>query len=363
LNHKGEPLKKLSALLVCVTFIVGLQAAQLPVNLGSAGTFSVLAGSTVTNTGPTVVNGNVGLSPGTAVVGFPPGSVVGGAIHAADGTAATAQIDLTAAFNDAATRPTPIVIAGDLGGQTLAPGLYKSTTSIGVTGILKLDGQGNVNSVFVFQIGSTLTTASTSQIMLIGGAQAANIFWQVGSSATLGTNSIFHGTIMAQDSITLTTGVALDGRALARTGAVTLDTNTLINPGPPTTGLPGPLTVSCPASTAQLGVTYNSLIGATGGTPPYTFSTTGSLPAGLNLTASTGAVTGTAAALGNTLFSANAADSASGTATSACSITVTAAPPAQTPAPSSLILVLIGFACATLYLSRERLFRLVSRNN
>ncbi len=356
-------MKKLSSLLLYVTFSVGLQAAQLPVALGSAGTFSVLAGSTVTNTGPTVVNGNVGVSPGSAVTGFPPGTVVGGAIHAADGTAATAQVDLTAAYNDAATRPTPIAISGDLGGQTLAPGLYKSTTSIGITGILTLDGQGNVNSVFVFQIGSTLTTASTSQIMLIGGAQAANIFWQVGSSATLGTNSIFHGTIMAQASITLTTGVALDGRALARTGAVTLDTNTIINPGPPTTGLPGALTVSCPASAAQSGVQYNSLLAATGGTPPYTYSTTGSLPAGLSLTASTGVVNGTPTTLGTTLFSAKAADSASGTATNACSITVTATPPPQTPAPSSLILVLIGFAGVMLYVSRERLLGLVSRNN
>jgi Ice-binding-like/Putative Ig domain len=358
-------LKKLSALLVSVTLAVGLQAAgQLPVALGSAATYSVLAGSTVTNTGFTAENGNIGVSPGSAVTGFPPGSVVNGAIHRADGSSALAQTDLTAAYLDAMNRPTPIVIAGDLGGQTLAPGLYKSSTSIGITGILKLDGQGNVNSVFIFQIGSTLTTASTSQIVLIGGAQAANIFWQLGSSATLGTNSIFHGTIMAQDSITLTTGVALDGRALARTGAVTLDTNNVVNPGLPTgSGPPGALTVSCPASNAQLNVPYSSLIAASGGTPPYTFSTTGSLPAGLTLTAASGAVTGTPTALGATAFSANAADSATGTATSACTITVTAGPPPATPAPSSLILVLIGFTLMMLYVSRERVLGRLRKNS
>jgi len=355
--------KKLKPLFLCLALGMGLQAAQLPITLGSAGTFSVLAGSTVTNTGPSIVNGNLGLSPGSAVTGFPPGTVVGGAIHIADSAAGLAQGDLTAAYTDAATRPTPIVVSGDLGGLTLAPGLYKSTSTLNITGILKLDGQGNVNSVFIFQVGSALTTASTSQIILQGGAQAANIFWQIGSSATLGTNSIFHGTIMAQDSITLTTGVALDGRALARTGAVTLDTNTLVNPGPPTVGPAGPLAVSCPASSARLGVPYNSVIAASGGTPPYTYSTTGSLPPGLSLTAATGAVNGTPTVLGTTLFSANAADSAAGNATSACSITVAPAPPlAPTPAPSSLILALIGFTLLTLYRSRERLLGLLRRS-
>jgi hypothetical protein len=147
---------------------------------------------------------------------------------------------LTAAYIDAAGRTTPAIVAGDLGGLTLAPGLYKSTSSLGITGVLTLDGQGNSNSVFIFQVGTALTTATSSQVALIGGAQAANIFWQIGSSATLGTYSIFNGTIMAQASVTIATGAALTGRALARTGAVTLDSTTAGNPGPPVTNAPPP---------------------------------------------------------------------------------------------------------------------------
>jgi len=318
-------MKKLGILLACVAQAVCLQAAQLPVNLGSASTFTVLGASTVTSTGPSVINGNVGISPGNAVTGFPPAVVVGGALHAADGPAATAQSDLTAAYIDASGRTVPVVVAGDLGGLTLAPGLYKSTSSLGITGVLTLDGQGNSNSVFIFQIASALTTATSSQVVLIGGAQAANIFWQVGSSATLGTYSIFNGTIMAQASVSIATGAALNGRALARTGAVTLDSNTGINPGPPvTSGTPPALTVSCPLGNALVGAGYNSLVASTGGTPPYTFSiTTGSLPPGLSLNASTGAVTGTPTGLGGTsAFTSHVLDSASGTANSSCSIVV-----------------------------------------
>ena len=322
------PVKKLRILLLSVTLGVCLQAAQLPVNLGSAGTFTILGASTVTSTGFTVINGNVGVSPGSAVTGFPPAVVVGGALHVADGPAATAQSDLTAAYIDAAGRTVPAIVAGDLGGQTLAPGLYKSTSSLGITGVLTLDGQGSSSSVFIFQIGSALTTATSSQVVLIGGAQAANVFWQVGSSATLGTYSIFNGTIMAQASVSIATGAALNGRALARTGAVTLDSNTGLNPGPPVTGgSPPALTVSCPQGNALVGVAYNSLVAATGGTPPYTFSITpGSLPAGLSLNGSTGAVTGTPTGSGGTSsFTTNALDSVSGTATNGCSIIVAGA--------------------------------------
>jgi hypothetical protein len=342
-------LKKLTALLVFVTFSICLEAAaQTPVALGSAGSFTVLGASTVTSTGPTVVVGNLGVSPGTAVTGFPPGSVTGGSIHAADSTAAAAQVDLTTAYNDAAGRTTPTVVAGDLGGLTLTPGLYMSTSTLGITGVLTLNGQGNANSVFIFQIASGLTTASSSQIVLQNGAQAANIFWQVGSSAVLGTTSIFEGTILAQASITLTTGASLDGRALARTGAVTLDSNSAINPGSSTTGPPGPMSVTCPSGTAVIGTPYNSLLAATGGTPPYTFSITGSLPAGLTLNASTGVVTGTVSTAGNVPFVVRALDSASVSATNTCSIAAVSQLPG-TPAPSSLILVLIGLACALLY--------------
>src|SRR5437867_2265795 len=203
-------------------------AGPAPVALGAAGSFAVLAASTVTNTGATTVNGDLGLSPGTAVTGFPPGTV-NGTIHAGDPAAAQAQLDLTTAYNDAAGRTVgAITVAGNLGGQTLTPGLYKSTSSLEISsGDLTLDAQGDVNAVFIFQMGSTLTTTVGRQVILTGGAQAANVFWQVGSSATLGTGSVFKGNILALASITVTSGAAVEGRLLARTGAVTLDSNVI----------------------------------------------------------------------------------------------------------------------------------------
>jgi hypothetical protein len=203
------------------------------VPLATAGNFIVLGGSTVTNTGLTVVtNGDVGVSPGTAITGFPPGVVNGGTLHAG-GTApeATAQSDLTIAYNDAAGRSTgPISLSGDLTGLTLAPGLYKSTSSLALSGALTLSALGNSNAVWIFQIASTLTTGPGSQVILSGGAKASNVFWQVGSSATLGTNSVFKGIIMADQSITVNTGARVDGRVLARIAAVTLDTNAITKP-------------------------------------------------------------------------------------------------------------------------------------
>jgi hypothetical protein len=206
---------------------------QAPVPLGSAANFVVLAGSTVTNTGATMVTGDLGVSPGTAVTGFPPGTVTG-AMHAGDPAAAQAQIDLTTAFNDAAGRTVgAVTVAGNLGGQTLTPGLYKSTSSLEISsGDLTLDAQGNANAVFIFQMASTLTTTAGRQVILSGGAKAANIVWQVGSSATLGTTSVFQGNILAAQSITLDTGATLDGRALARIAAVALDANTITEPAP-----------------------------------------------------------------------------------------------------------------------------------
>jgi len=190
------------------------------------GNFSVLAGSTVTNTGSTVVSGDVGVSPGTAITGFPPG-LAGGAIHKADGAAAQAQAALTAGYVDAAGRSGGASVAGDLVGQTLTAGVYKSTSSLALSGDVTLDAQGNPDAVFIFQISSTLTTGSGSHVVLVNGAKACNVFWQVGSSATLGTNSVFKGNILALTSITITTGANLEGRALARNGAVTLDTNVI----------------------------------------------------------------------------------------------------------------------------------------
>jgi Ice-binding-like len=204
-------------------------AVEAPVGLGTAGTYSVLGGQTVTNTGPSSLSGDLGVSPGTAVVGFPPGTV-GGATHAGDAQAAQAQSDLVIAYDDAAGRAPTASVAGDLVGQTLTTGVYNSTGPLALSGTLTLDGQGDPNAVFIFQIASTLITASASNVNLINGAQACNVFWQVGSSATLGTTSSFKGTIMALTSISVTTGTVVEGRALARNGQVSLDNNTFTAP-------------------------------------------------------------------------------------------------------------------------------------
>ena len=203
-------------------------AATAPVGLGTAGSFAVLAGSTVTNTGPSVINGDLGVSPGTSITGFPPG-LVNGTQHSADAVALQAQKDLTIAYNDAAGRAPTATVTADLGGQTLVAGVYTGTT-LSLTGTLTLDAQGNPNAVFIFQSAKTLITASASRIVLINGADPCNVFFQVGSSATLGTNSVFVGTILALTSITANTGATVAGRLLARNGAVTLDSNTITRP-------------------------------------------------------------------------------------------------------------------------------------
>lgn len=203
--------------------------AQTP-DLGTAADFAVLAGSTVTNTGPSVLIGNLGVSPGTAIVGFPPGIVTPpGATHAANAVAGQAQVDLTTAYNALAGRPTTADLTGqNLGGRTLVPGVYNFNSSAQLTGALTLNALGNPNAVFIFNIASTLTTASASSVTVIGGGQGTNVFWRVGSSATLGSATTFVGDILALTSITLVTGANITcGAALARNGAVTLDTNNI----------------------------------------------------------------------------------------------------------------------------------------
>lgn len=231
-------MNKAAALLLGLTLSFGLNAQ---ISLGpTVATFGVLAGSTVTNTGPSVVTGNLGVSPGSAITGFPPGTVTG-SINAANSLAATAQGELTSAYNLAAGAISTSGVPADIGGLTLGPGVYTIATSLGLTGTVTLDGQGNPNSQFIFQVGSTLTTASSSNVVLINNAHASNIFWQVGTSATLGTGSSFAGNILALSSITVTTGATLQGRALARNGAVTLDTNAITVPvPPPPPGVPAP---------------------------------------------------------------------------------------------------------------------------
>ncbi|MDO9407915.1 ice-binding family protein [Patulibacter sp.] len=211
-------------LAVALVPVAGAQAAT--VGLGTADGFGVLGGSTVTNTGPSIITGDLGVAPGTAVTGFPPGTV-NGVVHANDAVAQQAKSDLVTAYDDAAGRSTTSTITSDLAGRTLVAGVYTASTTMGLTGDLTLDAKGDPTAVFVFQAGSALNVSSGSRVRLTGGAQACNVFWQVGSSATIGTGAAFTGNVLALTSISLTTGATLQGRALARNGAVTLDTNTL----------------------------------------------------------------------------------------------------------------------------------------
>jgi hypothetical protein len=202
------------------------------IDLGAAAAFAVLAGSTVTSTGLSVVNGDLGLSPGSALEGFPPG-VVNGDVHIGDEEAIAAGLALTDAFNDARgrTEPAPISVSGNLGGRTLTPGIYVSGSSLEITsGDLTLDALGDENAVWIFQMPSAFTMTSGRAVILSGDARAANIYWQVGSSATLGSTCMIAGNILADQSITLETGATLNGRALTRTGAVTLDSSVITIP-------------------------------------------------------------------------------------------------------------------------------------
>ncbi|WP_405479615.1 ice-binding family protein [Streptomyces sp. NBC_00009] len=312
LNIPDAPLRRtFSVWLAAVTAVViaaavlamsptRAQAVASPVGLGTAASFGVLAGSTVTNTGPTVVNGlNVGVSPKTAITGFQtsdggPGRVtLPGVLHSADAVAGQAKADLNTAYNQAAGQTLTdavYITPHEFGGQTLTPGLYKANSSARITDTLTLDARGNSNAVWVFQIGSTLTTASASSVSFINGASPCNVYWQVGSSATLGTNSTFVGTIMAHTSITATTGATINGRLLAGAGpsgdgAVTLDSNTIGlsdcgsgSPGETTGTTPGETTGTTPGETTGTtpGETTGTTPGETTGTTPG--ETTGTTP-------------------------------------------------------------------------------------
>jgi hypothetical protein len=217
--------------------------AQTAPTLGTVQSFAVLGASTVTNTGPSVITGDLGVSPGTAVTGFPPGVVVGGSIHAADAVALQAQNDAVTAYGDLAGQAcnTTYGVPTDLGGQTLVPGVYCFSSSAAITGALTLNAGGDPNAVFIFKVASTLITASDASVVLINGAEQCQVFWKVGSSATLGTGTSFIGTVIALASITLDTNATMFGRALALNGAVTLDDNTVSIPscsGPPANSPP-----------------------------------------------------------------------------------------------------------------------------
>src|ERR1700704_333976 len=215
----------------------GVAAVWAQSTLGTAQSFAVLGGSTVTNTGPSVLTGDLGVSPGAAITGFPPGTRTG-MTHAADAVALQAQNDVITQYNALAGAACTADLTGqDLGGKTLTSGVYCFSTSAQLTGTLTLNAQGNANATFVFKTGSTLTTASGSSVALINGGNPGGVAWQIGSSATLGTTTSFIGNLIALSSITLNTGANIIGRALARNGAVTLDTNNIsfatCNAGPP----------------------------------------------------------------------------------------------------------------------------------
>jgi hypothetical protein len=283
-------------------------AAIVPtVGLGTAANFSVLAGTpNITNTGPTTIDRDVGIHPGSAVTGFPPG-IVGGQIHAADSVALQAKSDLVTAYLDAAGRPFTST-QGALDGLILVGGVYRlQSLAADLTGTVTLDGAGDPNSVWIFQSPSTLITGSTSSVNLINGASPCNVFWQVGSSATLGTNSTFRGTILALTMIAVTTGAIVDGRALARNGAVTLDTNRIItstcNVPPPTvvsTCPPGPgpfigcIATPFPSPTATPGAT----VAATATPASATATPTAATPTAAPTTVAVAAPTATPAVAG-----------------------------------------------------------------
>ena len=239
-HHVARISTGLSMMLVMVLVHPAATAAVLAVNLGTASGFAVLAGSTITNTGTTTIHGDVGLDPGSAITGF--GSVVlDGTTHVNDVTAIGATVDLAAAYTDAAGRTpdTSYSVPTDLTG-TLVSGVYQASgTSFGIPGDLTLDGDGDPNAVWIFQAGSTLITTAGSRIILTNGAQAGNVFWQVGSSATLGADSNLAGSILALTSISLNAGATVDGRVLAQNGAVTMIGNLVTVPEPGSTLLSG----------------------------------------------------------------------------------------------------------------------------
>lgn len=265
----SNPLHSTRARRAGIVLVMSVVAAAAPaaahasaIDLGTAAPFVVLGGATVTNTGPSVLNGDLGLAPGTSLVGFGLPAVVNGATHANDAVAGQAQSDLTTAYLVAAGQP--VAPADDLTGQnlgnrTLTAGAYRYASSAQLTGVLTLDAQGDPNAQFVFEIGSTLTTASASSVVLVNGASPCNVYWQVGSSATLDTTTAFQGNLMALTSISLNNGASVLGRLLARNGQISLINNVLDRPlcATGTTTTPG--TATTPGTPATTGTPPGTL--------------------------------------------------------------------------------------------------------
>lgn len=222
-------MKHHATILAAAMALVGGIAQGLPLSWGAASSFAVLGGSTVTSTGSTLVEGDLGLSPGTSVTGFNPPGIVTGEIHAGDATASQAHADAASAYAMLVLLAADTNLTGtDLGSRTLAPGVYRFDTSAQLTGDLVLDGAGD----YIFLIGSTLTTATGSSIQAVNGASWMNVFFQVGSSATLGANTTFLGSILADTSVTLVSGTSVDGHVVGLNGSVTLDNNHVMIPEP-----------------------------------------------------------------------------------------------------------------------------------
>jgi hypothetical protein len=258
------------ALAILAVFALPAAAQAAPVGLGTAAPFVVLGGAKVTNVGPSVLNGNLGISPGTELEGFGPPAVINGSTHATTEVAAQAQLDLTTAYDAAAGQPVLPAndLSGtDLGGLKLAPGTYRYNAAALMTGALILDAEGDPNAEFVFKIGSQLTTESASSVLLVNGASPCNVYWQVGSSAVLGTTTSFQGTLMALTSISLNSKATVVGRMLARNGQVSLIENTLTRPlcatGPTTPpsgetpGGPGTVSPTTPGTTGSAAAPSN----------------------------------------------------------------------------------------------------------
>ena len=279
-----------------------------PINLGTAANYGALAGSEVTNSGLTTVGGAtpgsglVGVYPGSSITGFPPG--IAGGVQAATATELAAQSDLTIAYGVASSLTPTVTGAGDLVGQTLVAGVYQGGV-LSLSGDVTLDGEGNPNAVWVFQADSELNINSNSNVVLTNGANACNVFWKVGSSATIDTSADFVGTVLADQAIFVRTGASIEGRLLARIAEVTLQTNDITVPtGCSNNGVvtSSPVVTSGSPTAARLGLPYDFTVTASSATALTYSIDSGSLPAGLTLDAATGRIAGTPTTLGSSSF-------------------------------------------------------------